>query len=114
MNKTGEWAWVMEEDVQAHDNSIFFLIELANLMTGVDGKKVKSFDKLQMIHFVHGEAQHRFLKSVVNVKTIAHNKSIYLQAVPIDARGQPWMPVVPAHRNRIRPISKPVHLARAS
>ena len=84
------YAWVMEEDVHASENSVGYILELAELVTR-NTKDAQKIEDLQMIHLVHGEGQHNFLKAVVNSATVSRSKNIFLQAVPRDARGKPEM-----------------------
>ena len=64
----GPYTWVLEEDVHAHDNSISFLLEFADIMTGKHKKKTTNLFALRMIHLVHGENQHRIFTHVVFLK----------------------------------------------
>ena len=90
LTSAGPYTWVLEEDVHAHDNSITFLLEFADIMTGKH-KKCKGVGALKMVHFVHGENQHRFVQQVVNAPTVAQHHNIYLQCVPLDGKGKPEM-----------------------
>ena len=82
------WAFVMEEDVYPHENSLFFFSELMAMMAGA---KFNKKTDVQLIHLIHDRENHKNTKLLVSSDPIIASEHVHLLRAPKNESGRHLM-----------------------